>query len=252
MRSSRVYNMRTSSLERLHKSAVERFIESPGFGFARMPPPGNDYLEDHDDPPVPQLASVADDTSSEPAAASPSESVTDKSAARELAALPTAIEAWNMHKAGLQDFLDPKRFGLIRDREQVAGFLSHRLSQRGRDESFSYLPSPARLELVSLLKFTEPRVYISENLPRMDELKDAGTRQLDAFEQRALADLRKGEDIFTGVGPHSWRALGALRVLKSCLQCHTATEGELLGAFSYSWPRRLSQPPPPPDDTPST
>ncbi|HVU89715.1 MAG TPA: hypothetical protein VHD36_20465 [Pirellulales bacterium] len=111
---------------------------------------------------------------------------------------------------------------------------------------------PDRVELVSLLKFSEPRVYVSDYLPAMDELRDAPTRPLDAFEQQGLAALKNGEDIVSEDKPPTIRALGALRALKQCLQCHTVEEGRLLGAFSYRWgpAKPTPQPvPPTPDAT---
>src|SRR5207244_854013 len=90
-----------------------------------------------------------------------------------------------------------------------------------------------RLELVSLLKFDEPGVYISEYLPRMDELKDAKTRPLDAFEKKSLEELQQGEDLRVSVAGDQMRMLGSVRALKQCLKCHHAERGELLGAFSY-------------------
>src|SRR5262249_61836230 len=90
-----------------------------------------------------------------------------------------------------------------------------------------------RLELVGLLKYEEPVVYLSDYLPRMDELRDAPTRPLDAFEQEALAALRGGQDLMVQDGPDRMRMLGSLRAAKQCLRCHRVEHGELLGAFSY-------------------
>ncbi len=51
--------------------------------------------------------------------------------------------------------------------------------------------SLTRLELVSLLKFDEPRVYVLDCLPRMDQLPsdDVLTRALNEFEQSSLESL---------------------------------------------------------------
>ncbi|HEY8504829.1 MAG TPA: hypothetical protein VIL46_09620 [Gemmataceae bacterium] len=91
------------------------------------------------------------------------------------------------------------------------------------------------LQLVSLLKFDAPAVYVSPNMPRMDELRDAPVRALDDFERRALAELRWGEDLVAEASPQRFRMLGALRAARQCLDCHSAERGDLLGAFSYEF-----------------
>jgi hypothetical protein len=94
----------------------------------------------------------------------------------------------------------------------------------------------SRLELVSLLKFDEPRVYVLDHLPRMDQLSsdNAPTRPLDAFESESLAKLRTDEDVVVKGEGTDYRMLGSLRAAKQCLDCHGVLRGELLGAFSYS------------------
>jgi hypothetical protein len=136
--------------------------------------------------------------------------------------------------------LDPDGFGIaIEPPLTVTGFVDH---------GFHYPPSNGmgdaapwtilRLELVSLLKFDGPRVYVLDHLPRMDQLSsdNAPTRPLDAFESEALAKLWHDEDVVVkndGNG-NDFRMLGSLRAAKQCLDCHSVQRGELLGAFSYS------------------
>jgi hypothetical protein len=148
------------------------------------------------------------------------------------------------HANNLANFASPDREGLIRDRDHVAGFLPHSITQRHeRFENHRAPPPNLRIELVSLLKFDEPRIYVSKYLPGMEELAKAATRPLDAFEQHALSALRQGEDIVSEEQSNKLRAMGALRALKQCLQCHTVQEGELLGAFSYTaWPTPAIRP----------
>jgi hypothetical protein len=83
------------------------------------------------------------------------------------------------------------------------------------------------------LKYDQPVAYVSNNLPKMDELRDAPTRPLDAFEQEALAALQQGEDLMLEGRPGHMRMLGSLRAAKQCLRCHQVSRGALLGAFSY-------------------
>ena len=54
-----------------------------------------------------------------------------------------------------------------------------------------------RLQLVSLLKYDSPQVYVLDEFPRMDRLDDADapTRELDDFESRSLKQLTDGEEI---------------------------------------------------------
>ena len=95
-----------------------------------------------------------------------------------------------------------------------------------------------RLELVSLLKHAEPAVYLSEHLPRMDELKKARTRPLGKFEAQALQSLQEGEDLVAEASTNRIVLMGSLRASKQCLKCHEQQLGTLLGAFSYELQRQ--------------
>ena len=91
-----------------------------------------------------------------------------------------------------------------------------------------------RLQLVSLLKFDRPAVYVSDNLPRMDELQGVPTRPLTPFEAKSLKSLREGDDIATEtsgdrirmVGSRSARASSAWNAMKSITRL---ARGVLLG-----------------------
>jgi hypothetical protein len=85
------------------------------------------------------------------------------------------------------------------------------------------------------LKFDEPRVYVLDHLPRMDQLSsdDVLTRALDEFEKESLEKLRTEEDLVVREEDGVHRMLGSLRAAKQCLECHSVDRGELLGAFSY-------------------
>ena len=76
--------------------------------------------------------------------------------------------------------------------------------------------------------------YVTEHLPRMDELGEAATRSLDPFEASALERLRHGEDLLYTEASGGMRMLGAIRSVKQCVGCHGGERGDLLGAFSYS------------------
>ncbi|MBP85557.1 MAG: hypothetical protein CMJ64_02395 [Planctomycetaceae bacterium] len=131
----------------------------------------------------------------------------------------------------------------IKDIDHVAGFAAHAASDRpfgfslfnGQDSRSVQrcVWRVRQVELVSLLKFGEPRVYLSDQLPKMEELRVAKTRNLGEFEAGALNQLQSGEDIVIDSRLNRIRMLGATRAAKRCLDCHQVHHGELLGAFSY-------------------
>jgi hypothetical protein len=119
---------------------------------------------------------------------------------------------------------------------KVIGFVSHGFHEPqwvGREAPPAWVLE--RLELVSLLKFDEPRVYVLDHLPRMDQLSgdDVPTRPLDEFETSALKRLRTDEDVVTADEGEHVRMLGSLRAAMPCQECHSVHRGELLGAFTY-------------------
>ncbi|MGL6097248.1 MAG: hypothetical protein ACRC7O_15800 [Fimbriiglobus sp.] len=133
------------------------------------------------------------------------------------------------------DFVNPRGFGLRRD-GKVAGFASHGVSKRPAD------PTPWKVQtvdLVGLLLRPEPVVYVSDHLPRMDELKGATapTRPLDRFEADGLAALRTGDDLYAREAAGRVRMIGAVRAAKQCVECHGGSRGDLLGAFAYTFAR---------------
>src|SRR5262249_54569712 len=132
---------------------------------------------------------------------------------------------YSLHLYAILDFADPKEFGFFKDRRHVAGFRPHQLR---------WVPHPAerwevrRLELVGLLLHEKPVAYVTEHLPRMDELGEAATRPLDPFEASALGRLRHGEDLLYHEVPGGMRMLGAIRSVKQCVACHGGERGDLL------------------------
>jgi hypothetical protein len=212
------WHHRTDQLRDIHEHQVSMFINAPGFGVTRMMihrSPWNLLSSGPSDVIVPQPESPL---------LRPSPPEADRIPANALTSKHDAMRG--LHINAVTDFGDPFLTGYIRDREHVAGFIPHRLVE---------LPAPSILavELVGLLEHPEPVVYVSENLPRMDELRNAPTRPLDGFENAALERILKGDDIITATTPDGSRMLGAIRALKSCLLCHDAEYGDLLGAFSY-------------------
>jgi hypothetical protein len=209
--------LRSHHLKQLHERTVHSFVNSPGFGVGRMQYPSRSTLAPERHEPVEQPRPYPPEPWS-PVAAEP---------------LPGADEAdlHRTHRDAVVDFVNPFGFGYVKGRRQVAGFQAHQ---------FSRMPDPtkrwavAAIDLVGLLRHAEPVAYVSAHLPRMDELREAPTRPLDAFEVSGLAALHRGEDLTAGRTGDQVRMLGAVRSTKQCVGCHGGERGDLLGAFSYT------------------
>lgn len=91
-----------------------------------------------------------------------------------------------------------------------------------------------------------PRTYMTKRIVAGKELSEVPSRIMDEFETKNLEKLRK-ELAKPGFAKNpdaefaTWqevdggiRVLGSLRATKGCLECHTAKEGQLLGALSYT------------------
>src|SRR5437762_985348 len=109
-------NLRDFSLARLHADSVTDFINSPGFGITRSMEPRKEYIdlpeiEPIDLPPPPISAAVADS----PSLANPDT----------IPSLAAQENLRDMHQESIVDFVNPKGFGFIKDREHVRGFQAH-------------------------------------------------------------------------------------------------------------------------------
>jgi hypothetical protein len=241
------------SLAALHGEKVDEFVNRPGFGGGRMsPPPGPYYLrETPAETPVPfdNVATFESQESSgneAPLIQSAAEAARRKNPWR----MPLTDEVSYLHFRASTDFASTPRYGFIKSLDQVAGFQSHAILQRpfapldaervpfaDRDRLRWVAAAPrwriVRLELVSLLKHATPRVYLSKNMPRMQDLSSQETRAPNPFEEAALAKLIAGEHEEIASKPNRIEMLGALRAFKECKQCHDVPHGALLGAFSY-------------------
>jgi hypothetical protein len=208
------YYSRPGALKRLHDDISREFIQASGFGVARMEAvyAGMVQLEPRKEFKLPRRVAVA----------SP---------------VPADADLISLNVKAALNFADLERTGYVRSRDAVAGFQAH-----GLDAASDIWPSSTpqtsdwqikRLELVSLLRHAEPRAYIAETLPRMDQLTDVPHRAISEFEKQALVKLKDSEDVVVERELGRIRMLGALRASKHCLQCHEAKRGELLGAFFY-------------------
>lgn len=212
--SYRVYHLQT-----LHEQATRLFINSPGFGVARMIHPDVRGLTAE----LPPDTQVLQPETRLSAAWPPEEP--------QWHPRPIDQDLFDFHLAGLVDFANPRGFGFVKDRRNVAGFQAHH---------FTSIPTSANqwavqgIDLVGLLQHDKPVAYVSDHLPRMDELRDAPTRALVDFEASGLEKIRQGEDLVIGAAGDRIRMLGSLRSAKQCIQCHGGERGDLLGAFSYT------------------
>lgn len=234
---------RSGQLRSLHRRTTSQFVMAQGFGPVRMAGTWPDRIK------LPEAKSI-------PLPSPPEDYPYDQDAADGLAAedagtrIPPRESFLSLHDSGLNDFLDPERMGYVKSRDEVAGFLPHhfrevpRLNEKQVQDNWQV----TRLELVSLLKYETPRVYVSRHLPKMDELKDAPTRPLNGFEKRGLPKLRHEQDLVVEEGLNRIRMLGSLRAGEDCMQCHLVERGELLGAFSYDLYR--AEPVEPPENEP--
>ncbi|MEQ8791516.1 MAG: hypothetical protein RIC55_34955 [Pirellulaceae bacterium] len=230
---------RAESLRMLHEEEVEKFISREGFGRSRVPPPGPHYWQLPSIPDLPLASSLNASDGREPPRPVPAWPAV---AATGGAPLPTRDVLTKLHHFGESSFFDVNRYGYIKDKEHVAGFFPHAFTRAPSMRAVDGRPwyevrteqwALRRLELVSLLKHPEPKVYVSDALPRMDKLAEATVRAPGAFEEEALARLKQGEDVIAQATTNRIEMVGSLRAAKECLQCHDVQRGELLGAFSY-------------------
>jgi hypothetical protein len=209
---------RAAAYERLHEEAFRQFTSATGFGVARFP-----YID---------LATY--DTRRAEATRLPWTFVSPSRRA--------------LHDRVTASFASRNQLGNVVTVDETTGFLAHHVELSPEQRQGGKRVRLERLDLVSLLLHKDPVVYVSDQLPDMEKLRDAPTRELDEFEEDALAQLRGPKDLVfertpSGDGTRV-RMLGAVRAAKSCLVCHETQRGALLGAFSYKLfePRRRSMP----------
>jgi hypothetical protein len=219
-------NEREAMLRKLHQGTVEEFVEREGFGVERM---FGGYASS-----VLALGYQKDDgtwvgRSSAPIRQPSVFTLSTKEADLTSSSTGDSSHFLDLHLRNLVHFLRPRGFGAMQDRRHVAGFQPHQFNEVIEEKSWKL----TRVELVGLLSAEQPRVYVTENLPRMQDMKNAPTRSPDAFETAGLEKLRRGEDLFIRDMLHGVRLLGAIRSAKQCIECHGGERGALLGAFSY-------------------
>lgn len=208
---------RRDLLRAIHEETVKIFVNQPGFGVSR-----SNGLREH----VLRMGFRQPSPIPQPGTLSPSPWTSSSLQGRQKA----SDSLLSLHQASVVDFVNPVSFGYIKDRRHVAGFQDHQISQAPMPERPWTLET---LDLIGLVLREKPTAYVSEYLPRMEELRAAPTRELDDFESTGLPALQRGEELFFREREHERRMLGAIRAARQCLACHSVERGDLLGAFSY-------------------
>ncbi len=265
-------HVRPESLRLLHEESVREFISRDGNGYIRTPPPSAIYLkltsygripfdplttEDRDLPIGIQVELPPD----HPRNLSLKEYVRKVGPNDKM--LPSLEFMKLLHQQAHDSLLSPRQYGYIKSTDAVSGFVPHhvqsrptiepwesryralRLHQSDEEREAIWEPIATRppddaiwllesLQLVSLLKQTEPLVYDQWHLPSMEDLDDVLMRKLDEFEHDSLEQLYSGQQISIQSHQNQIRMVGALRASKNCLQCHDAQRGDLLGALTYT------------------
>lgn len=216
------------AIKGIHESYVESFIKAPGFGVGRflLPSPQKAYL-----PPLQDIPLTLEELS---------RFKNDSRSPRYYVNVFGSVSSFDVfHLMGLDDFTRPETYGLMIEPRVTRGFQSHgfHLSPQLEYEAF-LLESGVVLEnlqLVSVNRFDQPRVYVLDHLPRMDQLTgdDVPTRELTEFERRALEQFRRGKPIVTEANSDGFRMVGPIRAVATCIECHAVDRGDILGAFTY-------------------
>ncbi len=219
------------SLLEAHRGTELQFMMATGFGFQRMP--ANPYTEwNFALPAPPNLLLVPHKPSSI--------LITDSEVVS-----PDGVDYQPWHQQTLLNFINPPTLGAVEwsheykrpNLSRVVGFQPHAFGSRPEPPATSSdSRTPWRIDalsLVSLLKHRPAAVYVSENLPNMNELAGVPTRPLDEFEAGAIGELSDGEELIVRGNSAHIRMVGSIRAAYQCLECHQVPRGTLLGAFSY-------------------
>jgi hypothetical protein len=242
--------MAFQALMRVHEGFVADFISQPGVGRSRIPGVKllrkSNFLDEWDGvrldvpPDQPHIrretsAGVGDGDFSDQLQTS--DSRYHELAARLATPIPGESSLQHLHVHSIANFAPRNSFGGVSDRMEARGFEAHAFHISPSD---SIWPDSqvdwqlSRLELVSLLKHHPAAAYVSDHLPAMDELKDAPTRAVTAFESQAITKLVDGDDLVVErSGDREITMIGAIRAITDCRDCHRVPLGGLLGAFSY-------------------
>lgn len=222
-------------LKDLHEGTVEAFAHQQGFGVYRMRSGPHPLIDDHfplvQPRDLPEYVDAKYDFSKYGPAMTPSHNLN------------------TMHTNMRNSFVFEYGWGYVRSKKEVAGFQSHRVGRISLYDPWDaevhnhymheFEPHEGKqwqidsVQLVGVLKHKKPVVYVLENLPDMEEIKNAPTRSLSQWESTALDSLYGGNDLEVNRESSQIMALGAIRANTECLQCHEGRRGDMLGAFNY-------------------
>jgi len=163
---------------------------------------------------------------------------------------PSDFDIKQIHYELVELFAAKYHLGVYVSREEVTGFIPHRLrlpifSRQEKIPGRVFLSWLARgrnskktkYEVRSVhLVYGRPDgefVYKSKYLPNLKELSSSRTRLMDAFEQAGWAELSAGKDLVARRQGKTVIAIGAIRAKQWCRKCHATKDGQLMGAFSY-------------------
>ena len=156
---------RDASLRKLHEETFQVFINRPNFGVMRM------FGFDEERAKRGLRYNLGPD---QPGLRSPSPWFSDSPDAKN--AETFKFDGKELHFTSVLDFLHPAGWGYFKDLRHVAGFQPHMFSEVPKSPERWKVES---IELVGLVTHDSPVVYISEHLPRMDELRTAPYRAPD-------------------------------------------------------------------------
>lgn len=103
----------------------------------------------------------------------------------------------------------------------------------------------SRLELTGRKKLASFDCYAAHSLNAINDVRSkpkvptASSTTLSGFEQRALEQFQSHpvDDVVISETDDELQVVGALRVERRCLRCHTVERGELLGGLTYRFTR---------------
>ncbi len=246
---------RGEALAALHEQSYKNFVESPGFGMERTvymrDPRSLDIVKDWKGPNYRVAFDKVDGWSE--AEAGEKVNLSAKPGGffnGSMPSLPDAFALAGLNRESSLSFAGPDSWGVVVGDKKAIGFAGHnfhsspseayRVRRENPDPKTPNQPGKElerwairKLHLVGLLKEEKPTVYLTDNLPSMQDIPNAPTREVDDFEKSALKQLGAGKEIVTEATTNRIRMVGAVRMGGHCAKCHEGSRGDLLGAFTY-------------------
>lgn len=142
------------------------------------------------------------------------------------------------HERAVKTFFEGEGFGIRRFRKKEY-FHESSVMMDGKEW---------HVEGVSLIGATDEygeRYFTEQWVPLKKRVGETNHRKLTKWEAGAIADLRKGEEKHVVSdkedlewGTTSRHVIAPIRAKETCLKCHEAEEGDVLGAMDYLLTRR--------------